>query len=65
MEFINNVNFKIGIAMNGYDNQFGFPSSEVLERFKGYTLLNTLEFKTITFKKGIFEEKFYLKLKKT
>ena len=51
--------------MNGYDNQFGFPSSEVLERFKGYTLLNTLEFQTITFKKGIFEEKFYLKLKKT
>ena len=65
IEFINNVNFKIGIAMNGYDNQFGFPSSEVIERFKGYTLLNTLDFKTITFKKGIFEEKFYLKLKKT
>ena len=64
-EFINGIIFKYAVAMNGYDNQFGFPNKEIIERFSGKILLNTNDFKTITFKKGLFDKTFYLKSKKT
>ena len=64
-EFIEGISFKYAIAMNGYDNQFNFPNREVIDRFNGYQLLNTIEYKTISFKMSVLDNKFYLKLKKT
>lgn len=47
-EFLNKISFKYGIAMNGYQNNYGFPSPELVSRFKKEELYNTINYGTIT-----------------
>lgn len=59
--FLSAIDFKIAIAMNGYNNTFGFPHPAVISRFSSYLLYNTSDFGTITFKKLWFQGDFYQK----
>ena len=45
--FLNHINFKIGIAMTGYNNTFGFPSDIITERLKNKNVFYTGYSKTI------------------
>lgn len=50
-ELLKKYRFKYAIAMNGYANQFNFPSSIIVERFKTIPtvkMYNTMEYGTIT-----------------
>ena len=51
-EFLNCVKFRYAVAMNGYQNTYGFPHQTVVKRINGLEnvmMLNTIEFGTITF----------------
>ena len=43
--FLKSVRFKIAVAMNGYNNQFGFPTKAVIDRIKN--IPNTIFYNTI------------------
>lgn len=58
MEFIKGINFGIAIAMNGSNNQFGFPHQAVISRFNNYRFYNTKDYGTIHFKKYFFQKSF-------
>lgn len=47
-EFLDKIDFKYGVAMNGYQNNYGFPSPELVSRFKKGELYNTINCGTIT-----------------
>lgn len=47
-EFLDKISFKYGVAMNGYQNNYGFPSPELVSRFKKGELYNTINCGTIT-----------------
>ncbi len=49
-EFIEKVKFKLAVAMNGYQNSYGFPDKVVIERFKQKELYNTINEGTLTIK---------------
>ncbi len=58
--FLQNNQNKLAICMNGYRNQFAFPSAKVIEKIKT-PLLITSKSKTIRIRKGLFNQKYKIK----
>lgn len=53
-EFLNSISFKYAVAMNGYQNTFGFPHETIVKRINSLNnvvMFNTLDSGTITFYK--------------
>lgn len=60
IEFLKKVKFKYAVAMNGYDNTFGFPHSIVVERLEkvgNIKLYNTLENGSIKFYRNFYDKR--------
>ena len=63
-KWLNNVNFKIAVAMTGDKNSFGFPNKYTVDRLKKYQVFYTSECDTITFFKKIWEANWKIKFKR-
>ncbi len=61
VEFLNSIKFKLAVAMNGYNNTYGFPHKNVINRFSNKILLNTIDEGTIKFKKKIYQKHYIFK----
>lgn len=61
-KWLNNVKFKVGVAMTGNKNTFGFPNKYTVERLKKYDVYYTSEHDTITFSKAFFKKKWKILL---
>lgn len=57
-EWLDKIEFDVGIAMNGYRNTFGFPNNYVVNRLKEYQVYYTIECYTITLKKKFYQKDF-------
>ncbi len=60
IELLNNYKFKIAVGMNGYMNQFSFPSELIVKRFNNISnvkIFNTVEYGTISIKQNPISKK--------
>lgn len=61
--FLNNIEFKIAVAMNGYGNKFNFPSSYVVKRYQSLDnviMYNTKEYGTISLYQYFWQDKYQI-----
>lgn len=55
-EFLSKIKFKYAICMNGYKNQYSFPTQNIVNKLKSKILI-TSQTKTIIIRKDIFSRK--------